>query len=339
LHHLEATKMSIAQSSEQLLEHAKQLRAEKRLQESAAAYQQLIDSGLHRGEAFYGLGLVHLDSGDHQSAARALETALSHDPGNANAYYYLGEIWTARSAPEIAQSFYAKALAVNPQHAGALKRRDPAMRPAVAADQQPLKQDGVEGFDAGFYGLLQRDPSPIARQSVQLIDNLSTSVSPSLTAYLGRLFGLFLVSTVPALAVVLLRAPARLPAGPANVALAILLVAAVVIPLLYVVQIKTTRYTFDKGRLQIARGILMRRVSNIELYRVVDLEMQQTFVNRITGDGTIVLLVDGGRSIGQQGRIPLTGIARGQRLQALFEELRSLVLLLRTGNWGKGFIT
>jgi tetratricopeptide (TPR) repeat protein len=331
--------MSIAQSSEQLLEHAKQLRAEKRLQESAAAYQRVIDSGLHRGEAFYGLGLVHLDSGDQQSAATALETALSSDPGNANAYYYLGEIWTARNAPDIAQSFYSKALAVNPQHAGALKRRDPAMRSRVGAEEQRSKQHAVEGFEPGFYGLLQRDPSPIARQSVQLIDNLSTSVSPSLTAYVGRLLGLFLLCTVPALAVVVLRAPARLPVGVANIALAILVVAALVIPLIYVVRIKTTRYTFDKGRLQIARGILMRRVSNIELYRVVDLEMQQTFINRITRDGTIVLLVDGVRSIGQQARIPLIGIARGQRLQALFEELRSLVLLLRTGNWGKGFIT
>jgi tetratricopeptide (TPR) repeat protein len=352
--------MATAQSLDQPLQHAEQLRKQGQLAESAAVFQRVIDSGFEKGEAFYGLGLVHLDAGDLQSAATAFENALGIDPRNANAYYYLGQLWTARNAAEIAQSFYAKALEVNPQHAGALKKRQTSAQAANVVHGSPAK-DSFDVSELGFYGLLKRDPSELARQTVQLIDRLNLSVRPALSAYLSRLLGVLLLCAIPAFAITLLsgslaspssRAPSRVelthrstplraPVGAAylDVVQQILFAAAIVVPLAYIVRIKSTRYTFEKGRLQVSRGIFMRRVSNIELYRVVDIEMQQTFLNRLTRDGTIVVLVDGASNVGQQTRIALTGIAKGRRLQTLFEELRNLVLLLRTGNWGKGFIT
>jgi hypothetical protein len=74
------------------------------------------------------------------------------------------------------------------------------------------------------------------------------------------------------------------------------------------------------------------------LYRVLDVALQRSFLNRLTGDGTLILTVEGIHGTRDPFRLPLPGLAKTSDLEALFKRLRSLVVLLRTGPWGKGLI-
>jgi tetratricopeptide (TPR) repeat protein len=366
----------------ELLKRAQELRRQGNLLESAAAYHKLIGLGVHKAEGFYGLGLVLLDSRDYGSAAAQFENCLKLDPRNANAYFYLGETWAARDASEVAQSFYRKALEINPKHAGALKRLEaPVPRAANDATRAPftLASSGADGSSPehlrqpGFYELIRLDPSPLALQTVRLIDSLDMSVRPAISAHLGPLLAIILLCSIPVVGISLLAnsafsSPPKVgvaerellpvshqdasktpPLGatkrpvakqfPALVlAQQILLLAAVVVPAVYILRVKTTTFTFGQGRLQISRGVFGKRLQNLELYRVVDIELRQSFLNRLLGDGTLVLLVERVGAGREPTGIALTGIARGADLEKLFQTLRSLVLLLRTGAWGKGVI-
>jgi uncharacterized membrane protein YdbT with pleckstrin-like domain len=101
---------------------------------------------------------------------------------------------------------------------------------------------------------------------------------------------------------------------------------------------KTTTITFEGGRLLVSRGVFAREVHNIELYRVLDVELQRSFLNRLTGDGVLILTVEGIHGNRDPYRVPLPGLAKISELEGLFKRLRSLVVLLRTGPWGKGLI-
>ena len=348
---------TVVEQSRELLEQAKQLQQQGKSRESAAAFRKLIELGALKAQGHYGLGLVLLELREFGAAAAQLEQCLAIDPGNANATFYLGETWAARNTPDVARSFYRRALELDPQHPGALERLGqspsrPSKQSGTAPAPLPQSVPGVAPAGLGFYALIQNDPSALARQVVQLIDSLRMTVRPALTAYLGRIVALALVCLLPALLIGLIpggsssntlkRVPRRTLPQSATSAITwvqpALLAAGILLPLAYVIRVRSTKYTLTQGTLQISRGVLSKRVQNIELYRVVDIEFAQSWLNRMTGDGSLILSVEGVG--GQRGatRMTLTGIARGDQLRDIFEKLRSLVLLLRTGQWGKGVI-
>jgi uncharacterized membrane protein YdbT with pleckstrin-like domain len=106
--------------------------------------------------------------------------------------------------------------------------------------------------------------------------------------------------------------------------------------LIIVLRIKTTKYTLDKGRLHISKGIFSKNQENVELYRVEGIYLHQTLFNRVTGDGSLILHVQSGH--GEKETIKLLGLAPIHQLREIFDELRNLVALLRSGPWGKGII-
>lgn len=57
-----------------------------------------------------------------------------------------------------------------------------------------------------------------------------------------------------------------------------------------VIRVLQTRYRLTNQRLFIERGILSRTLDQMELIRVDDVRMQQTFINRIFGVGNITML-------------------------------------------------
>ncbi len=403
----------LAESLE-LLERAKKFLSQGRWQESEVAYRKLIDLGIHRAEGFYGVGLIRFLSKDLNAAADELKRCLQLDPQNSNAYYYLGEISVARNAPDAARSFYAKAIQIRPGHVGAVKRlkelsdRESGLtHGASSRTSTPSVELGGSG-SYGFYDLIRRDESPLAQETLRLIDSLRMTVRPLLSAYLGQILAvmwimpltvvLFMLTEPPidravssishevltpmsnigvagrtmvgaAMAIGILsfvhlliqvKAPSILPMSALllllglGVAITISIggntrggiivptlagvIASILAVIVLIIRTKTTIISVEEGRLQVAKGIFLRKAENFELYRVLDMELQQNVFNRFTADGTLVLSVVDVQGVRMPTRIRLTGLAKMDRLQEIFRQLRSLTLLLRTGPWGKGVI-
>ena len=51
-----------------------------------------------------------------------------------------------------------------------------------------------------------------------------------------------------------------------------------------------TRYTLTDERLKITSGLLTKKVDEIELFRIKDTKVTQTFLNRLVGIGTISVI-------------------------------------------------
>ena len=51
-----------------------------------------------------------------------------------------------------------------------------------------------------------------------------------------------------------------------------------------------TRYTLTDERLKITSGLLTKKVDEIELFRIKDTKVNQTFLNRLVGIGTISVI-------------------------------------------------
>ena len=81
----------------------------------------------------------------------------------------------------------------------------------------------------------------------------------------------------------------------------------------------STRLSLHPGRLDIERGLLRREATAIDLRRLRRVTLDQTALQRLTGDGTLLLeLAD------RTGSIPVTGLARGQQLHQIYEQLAAL---------------
>lgn len=90
-------------------------------------------------------------------------------------------------------------------------------------------------------------------------------------------------------------------------------------------RVATTKYTVDHRRVETEEGILTRRVDSLELWRVLDLQYEQSLLDRMTGNATIRLI-----STDQTNpTLELRGMP-GHR--PLFNELREAVQNARHGN-------
>jgi tetratricopeptide (TPR) repeat protein len=68
---------------------------------------------------YYNTGIKALDQGDYGAARGDLETAYRYVPGNAEVNFSLGLLWQSQGDTRRAEIFYARALELNPRHAGA----------------------------------------------------------------------------------------------------------------------------------------------------------------------------------------------------------------------------
>jgi tetratricopeptide (TPR) repeat protein len=329
------------------LTRAQELLAKGNLKESEVAFKNVIALSVNAGEGYYGLGVLRLNQGDYTAAALNFQKCLELDPRNANAYYYLGEIFERwhKDLPGRALGFYQRALEINSQHLSARQKianLQQSTTPVRQGDRGPTPTAGRSTTrSAGVYEYLQDDTSTLGKHTVTLIDSLDSlgSMTPRLSAWMGwssrllirRIIGCLLI-TLGAL-ILGRQVPMPVFVWPVIVVLNALILGK---PLIDAIRMKTMTITFDKGRLLISAGILSKAQHNVELYRVEDIELQQTLINRLTNDGTLTLYVQSGH--GQRYPLQLVGLAGIDRLRKLFDELRSLILLLRTGSWGKGII-
>jgi hypothetical protein len=106
--------------------------------------------------------------------------------------------------------------------------------------------------------------------------------------------------------------------------------------LIKTVQVTLTKYTFSDARILIVKGFIRRR-ENYELYRVVDIRLRETLLTKMSGDGILTLSIEhGGGKMNKQ--LTFKGLAKFDELTQIHDNLREVVLLLRSGNWGKGII-
>jgi len=338
---------------EGLLEHAKALLAQGRARESEDAFRQLAEFPAYEAEGLYGMGVARLMLGDLETASSFLDQALDRDPANANALYQLGLIAHKRQRHAEARSCYQRALAIDPSHAAALHgARVLGSGPGPAA----VRAAGGAQTSSAIYDYLRQDPSLLSRQTVMVMDVLEMTVHPAFTAYAGRYLARFVAFTGMALAVAIswpLLSRTLAPNPPiisptvarALIPSVIAIAIALAVLALGYVRVRSTRITIHHGRLQIRKGILSRRLLNIDLWRVSSIELERTLLNRVTGDGTLVLELQhqprpsrAGHGRARDRSVELTGIARGVRLEEIYQQLLNIVFLLRSSPIVKGII-
>jgi membrane protein YdbS with pleckstrin-like domain len=343
---------------------AKVLLEQRNATESEALFRRLLSSPRYGADAAYGAGLARLSSGDLGAAASYFDECLQRDPHHANALYQLGFIAERQNASTEARSYYERALALNRGHVGAKRRlAQLPSRPPAPPRTEPTGIAPAAQVDQvyGVYEYLAQDASTLSQQTIAMMNELRTSVHPSLVAYAGRYASRFLV-----LAGLPLLVGAALLSGGVESLLAthlavyvdsaaltrlwVQLVGSVALAFAAIgtLRVLCTRVTIDRGRLQIHKGVLARRLLNVELWRVRNIELERTLVNRLTGHGTLVVHVTGDPSLKSRRKrrkdpsedyvLELTGIARGRRLHATFQNLLNLVFLLRSNPLAKGII-
>jgi hypothetical protein len=304
-----------------IVDEAKALLAQGRVQESEVLFRQVLTSPTHAAIGFYGIGLTRLVADDVQAAQSLFEQALTLDPANANALYQLGAIAEREGSIDEARSSYERVLALVPGHVGAQERlRTIRPQPAVSAPiprenkfqsatPVPMARETHQG--SAMYEFLRQDPSPLSRQTVAALDALEMKVHPKSAAYVGR-------------------HPIRL-----------VLISALTLGLAAVVgyvRVRSITVTIEQGRLQISRGIFGRRLVNVDLWHVRGIQLERSFVNRLTGHGTLMLELAQQSGVNGNKPLELVGIARGQRLEDLYQQLLNAVFLLRSNPLVKGII-
>ncbi|TCO33002.1 PH (Pleckstrin Homology) domain-containing protein [Kribbella steppae] len=315
----------------------------------------LSDSGDPAG-AHYGLGMVALVEGDVAAAANSFRSALTIHPRHSNALYQLGAIAERQGDIEAARQLYRSAIEVNASHAGAQSRlRALGLPAAVQSGPPPAEQISIDPIEPGVLSLLKQDPSLISRQTVELISELEDEVSPRFAAYVGRYF--VQIGCVAALGGILAAFVLADPynggghssgledsSGSAGGLFVVALFVMAAVALGCYALVKTTRVRIAQGRLQIERGILHRRLDNVDLWRVLNVNLDRTLVNRLTGDGTLEFTLSLDQSDeSRRGRkndriVKVTGIAEGKDLVELHQRLLNLTFLLRGNPIIKGII-
>ena len=133
--------------------------------------------------------------------------------------------------------------------------------------------------------------------------------------------------------------------APAALGFVALAVAACLALLTAAIRVACIRMVIRQGRLQIRRGVFHRHIHNIDLWRVRNIDLDRTLVNRLTGDGTLALTLnpdieplDRRRRKRHDHTEKVTGIASGSRLPRLHQQLLNVVFLLRGNPVVKGII-
>ena len=336
---------SLANQSDDVWKRARSLLEQGNLEGSRREFQRLIDLGVHSAEGHYGVGLIQFRLRDLRAAKEHFESCLKLNPRHANACYYLGEICHVQGDMNNAAPYFRRALQINPTHSGALKRLRPM--PDRLQDQKPsvpevsdaaMRPGPPSPQQFGVYELIRNDPSPLARQAIGLIDATEMSVRPNLSAYLGKFLAAALIPLALGFGAVVAATFGHAPTE----AQAFLLVSGVIVSVALVItlmlKIKTTEIVINQGRAQVRTGIFAKQTETFEFYRVLDIELRRTFLNRLTHDGTVAFFVEGVEGRRGPKEVELTGIAKAERLEELFNQLRSLIFVMRSGQWGKGII-
>jgi tetratricopeptide (TPR) repeat protein len=329
------------------LARARELFGRGRYLEAAQSFARLTSVPAVAIEACFGLGMALFAQDKLDEADRAFMQCLGLDPRHANALYQRGVICERRGDLNAALENYRAAVASNPAHVSglrALERLSRSAAPPAAAPQRRYERDDVPDVHAappaaagpidpvlyGVYEYLRLDPATISKHAVALMDRLEMEVRPSFSAYIGH----FLRGVIRSTFIVILSLTVVFP-----------LIALIV----GFIRVKNIRLRIAQGRLQIEKGVFSKRLTNVDLWRVRNIELYRTFLNRMTGGhGTLVLTLNaepaadkrhhGKKHSRSDQFVEVTGLAKADRLDEIFQQLLNLTFLLRGNPIVKGII-
>jgi membrane protein YdbS with pleckstrin-like domain len=374
-----------ARSGPELLAAARALLEQERYEESRQAFLAAAQSPDSAAEACYGLGVIALSLGNLPLAETYFRQTIHGEPLHANALYQLGYICQQRGERQAAGDCYRRALAAHPGHAGALAGLErtgfgapelrtapvppPQQQPAQAPVQQHPPALPVDHYySQGVYQLLQADQTPVSQQAVALMDKVERQVKPPrYSGYVGRYFArtvawvalpvVLLLAARVVVGIVSNRYSGTLPSflAPAWIShalgsvVAVMLCAAVAILLIGFVRVSCTAVRIRQGRLQIEKGVFHKHVTNVDFWRVQNIDLDRRLVNRLTGDGTLILSLTFGVLPEDYKRernwkkpqlkvVEICGFAKGSELEQTYQDLLSLSFLLRGNPIVKGII-
>ncbi|MGV4986854.1 tetratricopeptide repeat protein [Streptomyces sp. NRAIS4] len=358
------------ESPRDTLARARDLFGQQRYDESEQAFARLVAVPDFAAEGHYGLGVIRLTRGDLAGAEQFLLRCLASDPSHGNACYQLGAVAEQRGNVTEAIGRYRQAVTVQPGHHGALLALDrlpgagrppdgtiptpPPTVPPPPTDPPPVppppQHENPERY--GVYEYLAADTSPLSHKALDEMEALNTRRMPYVSAYLGSILKRLVICTV--LLVIIKQTDNVLGHFPGHLAgsnvvqtverdlgRAVLLACAGEL-FIHLLRIVTTRITVERGRLQIETGLLFRKLKNIELWRVENIALHRTLLQRLTGDGKFVIEVINPALATKKTRnnrpTHVTGVARGARLEPFYHELLNLVWHLRANPLVKGII-
>jgi hypothetical protein len=114
-------------------------------------------------------------------------------------------------------------------------------------------------------------------------------------------------------------------------------------------RVRCTAVRIRQGRLQVERGIFHKHVTNVDFWRVQNIDLDRRLINRLTGDGTLVLSLTFGvlperykwKRNWKKPKlkvVEICGLAEGGELEQTYQDLLSLSFLLRGNPIVKGII-
>jgi tetratricopeptide (TPR) repeat protein len=356
-----------ATSAPARLAEGKRLFEQGRLAESKQAFSKALADPGSAAAAHYGLGVIALAANDLGRAERSFLAAIEIDSSHSNAAFQLGLLAERRHEIGQARTWYHRALAAAPEHVSALARLDatapapsaPSPLPAAAkahdpgtppGEMQPDLSRGPGGPEIIYY--LRQDNLPISRQTIQLMKILEMDVRPRFSAYVGRYSGRIAVGIILVLAGLIALARitkvddlGRTTRVDVHAVTLIVIALAIGITAVAYINVACMRIRIANGRLQIERGVLHKKVKNIDLWHVVNVGLDRTLVNRITGDGTLELalnldpIVDPRKKPkGTHTTVRITGLVSGPDLSEMQQDLLNIAFLLRGNPVLKGII-
>ena len=333
----EATAHDAQESPATLLQQARAALDAGDLTGSEALFRQLLQHPGHVAAGLYGIGYIQLRSGNLSAAGESFKECLRHDPKHSDALFQLGFIAERQATLTAAREWYQQAISINPQHKGAHARLR-TLAGTNGAPGQNSAQEHDRSFpeepmpgnvgDYGVYEFLKRDNSIVSQQAIAIIDDLAIEARPKLIAYIGAY--LWRVLIVLLVGLVIFR-QFFVFVGP-------------VLLLLFYLYVLSVRIRLHRGRLQIERGVLRRRLKNYDIWRVRNVNLDRRLLNRMSGDGVLVFDVTPYSMGGQTRRarrgntVRVIGLARGQRLIDVHQKLLNLEFLLRGNPVVKGII-
>jgi membrane protein YdbS with pleckstrin-like domain len=219
-----------------------------------------------------------------------------------------------------------------------------AIDPTMEGPAQQLAQLAPRGI-YGTFEFLRRNPTPQAQQALVLMNQLRTvnEVRPSLTAYLGQFMpslcalSILLISSILFWILYIHHRQLLLFVGIIPLAIVVFVNFRLIIKGIWrFLEWHNTRYTIIHGRIYVKVGVFQKKTVPYELFRVRYINLEQSFLQRLTKDGTLVIDLEIER--GEPKVVRITGLARGEELEAIHRKLINLVGLLRSIPELKGFI-
>jgi tetratricopeptide (TPR) repeat protein len=337
-------------STDQELLVARRLIAEGSLDDAITVLKRLVLVYPQDSRTWHELGIAYYKSRLYPKAAEAFFRCLGLAPDDHLTNYSLAITLIELDREAEAKTYLSRALTLKPDLVRARERlaalggshRPAAAQPSthapsstviVAPEPMPAASSPPTRNPTGFYNALRSDTSPVSRNAAALIDKLRRTARLSPRDYpvgLAMLIVLLPVGLWWAAIQLLFRRHSDPYAGVLGIVVA-------VVPLVFVLELRAIRYELRDGLLKITKGLLNRKTVTYELFRVVGIEVYRGPIQRVFNSGTLTVVVENPDSRPAT-RLRIKGLARGDELLTLQDDLRDLSQALRQNPHIKGII-